>query len=129
MYDKSLVCELLEQISNAIDTILERFDVVDSSDFFIDTPEGMEKLDSICMQLIAIGESLKNIDKITDKELLRNYPQVDWKGAKGIRDIISHHYFDLDAEEIYYVCDKKIPTLKSTIEVMLKDLREMRIKN
>jgi len=124
MYDKSLVCELLEQILNATNTILERFDVVDSSDFFIDTPEGMEKLDSICMQLIAIGESLKNIDKITDKELLRNYPQVDWKGAKGIRDIISHHYFDLDAEEIYYVCDKKIPTLKSTIEVMLKDLKE-----
>jgi len=129
MYDKSLVYELLEQILNATDTILERFKVVDSSDFFIDTPEGMEKLDSICMQLIAIGESLKNIDKITNKELLKNYPQVDWKGAKGIRDIISHHYFDLDAEEIYYVCDKKIPTLKSTIEIILKDLREMRIKN
>jgi len=129
MYDKSLVYELLKQILNATDTILERFKVVDSSDFFIDTPEGMEKLDSICMQLIAIGESLKNIDKITNKELLKNYPQVDWKGAKGIRDIISHHYFDLDAEEIYYVCDKKIPTLKSTIEIILKDLREMRIKN
>ena len=34
------------------------------------------------MQLIAIGESLKNIDKITNKELLEKYPQIDWKGAK-----------------------------------------------
>jgi len=122
MYDKSLVYELLEQILNATKVVLTRFEVVDNSDFFLDTPEGMEKLDSICMQLIAIGESLKNIDKITNKELLENYPQVDWKGAKGIRDIISHHYFDLDAQEIYYVCDEKLPTLKLTIEKILQDL-------
>jgi uncharacterized protein with HEPN domain len=122
MYDKSLVSELLEQILNATKVVLTRFEIVDNSDFFLDTPEGMEKLDSICMQLIAIGESLKNIDKITNKELLKNYPQVDWKGAKGIRDIISHHYFDLDAQEIYYVCDEKLPTLQSTMEKILQDL-------
>ena len=122
MYDKSLVRELLEQILDATDTVLARFEVVDSSDFFLDSPEGMEKLDSICMKLIAIGESLKNIDKITNNELLKKYPQVDWKGAKGIRDIISHHYFDLDAQEIHYVCDEKLPTLKATIEKILQDL-------
>jgi len=122
MYDKTLVSELLEQILHATEVVLRRFEVVDSSDYFLDTSEGMEKLDSICMQLIAIGESLKNIDKITNKELLSIYPEVDWKGAKGIRDIISHHYFDLDAQEIYYVCDQKIPTLKATIEKMLQSL-------
>jgi uncharacterized protein with HEPN domain len=124
MYDKSLVAEILEQILGAINVILTRFEIVDSVDFFVDTPEGMEKLDSICMQLIAVGESLKNIDKITNKELLKNYPEVDWKGAKGIRDIISHHYFDIDAEEIYYVCDIKLPVLKSTIEKILQDLQQ-----
>jgi len=123
MYDKSLVVELLEQVLNATDVVSQRFEVVDSSDFFLDTPAGMEKLDSICMQLIAIGETLKNIDKITDKELLKEYPEVDWKAAKGIRDILSHHYFDLDAQEIYYVCDEKLPTLRSTINKMLSDLK------
>jgi uncharacterized protein with HEPN domain len=123
MYDKSLVIEILIQILNASKTVAQRFEVVDSVDYFIDTPEGQEKLDSICMQLIAIGESLKNIDKITDKKLLEKYPQVDWRGAKGIRDIISHHYFDLDAEEIYFVCDTKLDTLTETIEKILKDLR------
>jgi len=122
MYDKQLINELLEQILQATEIVLRRFEVVDSSDFFLDTPEGMEKLDAICMQLIAIGESLKNIDKITKKELLKNYPEVDWKGAKGIRDIISHHYFDLDAQEIYYVCDVKLPALKATIAKMIEDL-------
>jgi len=123
MYDRSLVIELLEQILGATKVVQTRFEVVDSSDYFIDSPEGLEKMDAICMQLIAIGESLKNIDKITDRELLKKYPQMDWKGAKGIRDIISHHYFDLDAQEIYYVCDEKLPALQSTIEKMLQDLR------
>ena len=122
MYDQTLVREILEQILNATQIVLARFEVVDSSDYFLDSPEGMEKLDAICMQLIAIGESLKNIDKITNKTLLSNYPKVDWKGAKGIRDIISHHYFDLDAQEIYYVCDQKLPTLQATIKKMLHDI-------
>lgn len=123
MYDRSLVVEILEQIANAVDVVLTRFSVVDSSDYFLDSPEGMEKLDAICMQLIAIGESLKKIDKVTNKELLSKYPEVDWKGAKGIRDIISHHYFDLDAQEIYYVCDQKLPQLKVVIDKILHDLR------
>lgn len=122
MYDKTLIRELLGQVLDATDIVLTRFEIVDNSDFFLDSPEGLEKLDSICMKLIAIGESLKNIDKITNKELLKNYPQVDWKGAKGIRDIISHHYFDLDAQEIYFVCDEKLPTLKSTVEKIIQDL-------
>jgi uncharacterized protein with HEPN domain len=63
------------------------------------------------MQLIAIRESLKNIDKITNKTLLEKYPQVDWKSVQGIRDIISHHYF---------VCDTKLDTLIKTIEKYLK---------
>ena len=122
MYDKTLIIEILEQINNAVNIVLQRFEIVEGVNFFTDTPEGVEKLDSICMQLIAIGESLKNIDKITNKTLLKNYPETDWKGAKGLRDIISHHYFDLDADEIYYVCDVKLSPLQKTIEKILQDL-------
>ena len=122
MYDKSLVIEILTQIEKAIKITLQRFEVVDSVDYFTNTPQGMEKLDSICMQLIAIGESLKNIDKITNKELLEKYPQIDWKGAKGMRDIISHHYFDIDANDIYFVCDTKLEELLETIILMKSDL-------
>ena len=122
MYDKSLVIEILIQIENAIKITLQRFEVVDSVDYFTNTPQGMEKLDSICMQLIAIGESLKNIDKITNKKLLEKYPQIDWKGAKGMRDIISHHYFDIDANDIYFVCDEKLEELLETIILMKEEL-------
>jgi uncharacterized protein with HEPN domain len=35
------------------------------------------------MMLIVIGESLKNLDKITEGTLLSQYPEVDWKKAMG----------------------------------------------
>lgn len=123
MYDKTLVLEILQQISDAIKTIEKRFEPIKNINDFTETPQGMEKLDSICMLLIAIGESLKNIDKITDKKLFLDYTEVDWKGAKGMRDIISHHYFDIDAEEIYNVCDTKLSVLFKTIQIIIVDLK------
>ena len=79
----------------------------------------MEKLDSICMQLIAIGESLKNLDKLTSKKLLSNYPEIDWQKVMGMRDIISHHYFDVDAEAIFDVCENHIDKLANAIKKII----------
>jgi uncharacterized protein with HEPN domain len=122
MFEKSLTIEVLQQIHRATLTILERFSPVNSVNDFTDTPSGMEKLDSICMLLIAVGENLKNIDKITSGNLLSKYPQVDWKKAKGLRDIISHHYFDVDAEAIFYICDTYIDSMQQTIHQIIDDL-------
>ena len=65
MYDKELVLEVLNQIRTASQTVLDRFLPVETVSAFTDSPAGREKLDSICMLLIAIGESLKKVDKIT----------------------------------------------------------------
>ncbi|MEJ2170727.1 MAG: DUF86 domain-containing protein [Desulfobacterales bacterium] len=64
------------------------------------------------------------LDKITDDSLLPNYPQIDWKKVKGIRDIISHHYFDIDAEAIFIVCNDHIEQLAEAIKKIMKDVRE-----
>ena len=39
-----------------------------------------------------------------------------------MRDIISHQYFDIDAEEIYWVCENKMADLAETIERIIIDL-------
>jgi uncharacterized protein with HEPN domain len=124
MYDKELVKGILTQTLSAIDTVKYRFASIDSPDSFTHSPQGMEKLDSICMQLIVIGESLKNLDKITDGQLLKKYPEIDWRGAKGMRDIISHHYFDIDAEVIYDVCANKLDPLANTIRKILQSIEK-----
>ena len=122
MYDKELVLEILGQIYQAAQTILKRFEPVKTVGDFTDSPAGTEKLDSVCMLLIAIGEALNNLDKTTNKSLLPLYPQVDWKKAKGMRDIISHHYFETDADVIYDVCKNHIPELAQTINKMIREL-------
>lgn len=117
-----MVQDILKQILDALQKIQWRFAPVNSVDDFTDTPRGMERLDSICMLLIAIGEGCKKIDRLTDGRLLRNYPEVDWRGVKGLRDIISHHYFDVDAEEIFLICSERIPILNETVARILKEL-------
>ncbi len=122
MFDKDLAKEILSQILNALNTVVDRFSPVETVEDFTGSPEGMEKLDGICMQLIAIGEGLKNIDKVTNNSLLPNYPEINWKGAKAMRDIISHHYFEIDADVIFEVCQNKILPLRDTIKLMLDHL-------
>lgn len=121
MYDREMVQDILQQLLEAANKILTRFEPITSVDDFTNTIEGMEKLDAICMQIIAIGESLKKIDKITNGELLSQYPQIDWKGAKGMRDIISHHYFDIDAEEIFWVCEHQLKPLSDAVKNMIEE--------
>jgi uncharacterized protein with HEPN domain len=115
MYDKTLVKDILLQIKEGISRIQKRIEPINSPDDFLSDDDGLTKLDGICMMLIAIGESLKNLDKITNKSLFVKYSSVDWKGAKGVRDVISHHYFDLDAEVIFSICRERIPGMAETL--------------
>ena len=75
------------------------------------------------MRLIAIGEAFKNIDKLSDKKILINYPDIPWKEVKGIRDILSHHYFDLNAETIFDVCKEELTTLLDTTKQIIADIK------
>jgi uncharacterized protein with HEPN domain len=122
MYNRELVRDIIMQILEATQRIERRFTIIKSSDDFILTDDGIDRLDAICMMLIAVGEALKYLDKITEGKLLANYPEVDWKGAKGIRDIISHHYFDVDAEIVFSVCKERLPLLVTTIRKIQTDL-------
>jgi len=122
-YDKELVIDTLKQIRDALVTVKKRCSYAKSADDFCDSEEGQEKLDSICMKLIAVGESLKNIDKLTNKKLLIQYPHIKWKEIKGIRDILSHHYFDLDAVVIFDICNDEIVQLLTTIHQIIEDIQ------
>jgi uncharacterized protein with HEPN domain len=100
MYDAELVREILRQILGSAETISRRFEAITAPEDFTSSESGREKLDAICMQLIAIGESARHLDRVTEGELLSHYPQVEWKRVMGMRDVLSHHYFDIDAEAV-----------------------------
>lgn len=123
MRDLLMAYHIVELIHDSLCQIMHRMEDVHTPDDFLLSENGMMKLDSICMKLTAIGEIVKNLDKVTNKEFLINYPEIPWKHVMGIRDIIVHHYFDVDADEIFRICKEDIPDLYQTIEKMLRDLK------
>ena len=122
MYDEELLYYSLERIASTIERIINNSQAIDDSQYYVLSPAGMERLESTCMLLLAIGESIKGIDKMTRKQLLPNYPEVDWKGAMGIRDIIAHHYFDIDESIVFDVVKNKLPGMLETINKMIEEL-------
>ena len=119
---KSIALDILEDIHSAIERLEERTKRIHSVDDFLGSSEGMVLLDATCMLLIAIGESLKNLDKTTDGLLLPTYPSVPWINIKGMRDIIAHHYFDIDADQILWIVKNEVAPLKIAIEFFIKEL-------
>ena len=113
---------ILDRVYDSIEQIEKRSENYHCGDDFLMTPTGVTVLDSICMQFIAIGESLKGLDKITRGALLVNHPEIDWKHVKGLRDIIAHHYFDIDADQIWWIIEKELHSLKEAIYSMKKEI-------
>ena len=122
MCKSQIIESLLKKIFQTVERILANSETITSPSFYLLTPSGMERLESTCMLLIAIGEGVKGVDKLTDKKLLSFYPEMDWKGVMGMRDIIAHHYFDLDAEIVYDVIKHDLPKLKDVLQQIVYDL-------
>ena len=123
MCKSQIIESLLKKIFQTVESILANSETITSPSFYLLTPSGMERLESTCMLLIAIGEGVKGVDKLTDKKLLSFYPEMDWKGVMGMRDIIAHHYFDLDAEIVYDVIKHDLPKLKDVLQQIIDDLK------
>lgn len=124
MFDKELVLDSLQKIKAMLDLILERASVVDTPNDFLCSPSGMMRLDAICMNLIALGETVKGLDKLTGGQLLPNYPEIYWKGVMGMRDKISHHYFEIDSDVVFKTIQEDIPQMTTAIVKMIGDINK-----
>ena len=122
MYDLRIAEDILQKISCAIDTITERASAVKNPNDLLCSPNGMMRLDAICMNLIALGEAVKGLDKQTHGELLPQYPEMYWSGVMRMRDKIAHHYFEIDADVVFRTVQEDIPQLKKVIDKMIADM-------
>ena len=113
--DKATTAELIDFILESLRLINRRFSGIKSSDDFLDSDEGLDKLDAISMRLQSIGEALKNLDKRQKELLLQVADREYWSKIIRTREILTHHYIDIDAETIYMICDEKIEELEQKI--------------
>lgn len=122
MFDRELAFNALQQIKTLVDTIGERTKKINDIDDFLCSPSGMVLLDAVCMNLIALGEAVKNLDKVSNGELLPCYPQLQWGSIMRMRDKIAHHYFEIDAEVVLLTIKEDIPLVKTIVEKMISEI-------
>ncbi len=121
MHDRSMLLELFLEIQEGIRRIERRFSGIDTAYDFIRNDDGLDRLDAIAMMLVAIGENTQKLDKLIDPKLVEQHPNIDWAGIKGLRNILAHNYFSIDAEEIYRLCFNEIEPFKIAIEQLRND--------
>lgn len=110
---------LLVQIRTAILQLKDWNSNIISSDDYYSSPDGMKNLAASCMLIEAIGEGIKQIDKITDGRLLVNRPEIPWKDVIGIRNHIAHGYFDIDGDMVLDVVKNDLDSLLEAIDFFI----------
>lgn len=114
---------LLTPLRQALERIVRKAQPLLDNPALLEREEGQDLLDVICMQFLAVGEALKRLEKLEPGMLVASFPDIDWKGAMGFRDVIAHQYFDLDAEQVLLICHDALPGLLNAIRFLEQQAR------
>lgn len=87
------------------------------------SPEGMQRMAGNCMMIQAIGEGVRKIYKLGGESLLALRPEIPWKQVIGMRDRISHGYFDIDTDYIADIIDNDLDALLSAIDFIINEIK------
>lgn len=66
------------------------------------------RIDAVVRNLEIIGEATKMIPE----SIRGKFPSVEWKKIAGLRDILAHHYFEVDLDIIWDILQNKLPELE-----------------
>ena len=70
----------------------------------------------IVHHLQVLGEAARGISEESQKR----YHKIPWSKIIGFRNILVHHYFTINADEIWAVVEADIPHLKQELNAILE---------
>ncbi|MCD6012204.1 MAG: hypothetical protein K0Q79_2066 [Flavipsychrobacter sp.] len=74
--------------------------------------------DALIRNFEIIGEAANHVSqKVKEK-----YPDVAWNEMKGMRNFISHEYFGLQLDSVWFTAVNDVPVLKEQIQKIISDL-------
>ncbi len=106
----------LQDIIHSMDKI-ERFTRGMTDDDFEDNEL---VIDAVIRNLEIMGEAARNIPD----SIRANYPHIPWKRIVGLRNIVTHAYFNVDLTIIWQIVVVNLPETKGDIQAMLDDLSD-----
>jgi uncharacterized protein with HEPN domain len=71
----------------------------------------------ITHQLQIIGEAAARITA----DLRENHPGVPWRQITGMRNVLTHGYFDIDLDIVWSVVERDLGKLRSQIEAIVSE--------
>lgn len=100
----------LRHILDAIDLIAE-YVIIGEDRFLAET----QPQDAVIRRLEIIGEATKRLSP----ELRARHPDVDWKLATGMRDVLIHNYMGVNLFDVWETARDDAPKLKRQVEAIL----------
>ena len=68
-------------------------------------------------QLQIIGEAAARITP----DLRENHPEVPWRQIIGMRNVLTHGYFDIDLDIVWSVIERDLGKLRSQVETIVSE--------
>jgi len=101
----------LQDIAESCEKILRFTAGLSQSDLMRDE----KTYDAVIRNLEIIGEAAKHISANLRKRL----PDIQWRKAAGLRDMLAHAYFGIDNDILWDVVQNKVPPLANATRAFL----------
>ena len=75
--------------------------------------------DAVLRNLHTLAESTQRLSD----SLKARHPEIDWRRISGFRNVVVHDYLGLDIEYVWTIVEQELPSLKRTIQGMLREER------
>jgi uncharacterized protein with HEPN domain len=123
-----LAQETLLNIKKAILMLQEWNEGVQSSDEWLSSTYGMQKLAGNAMMIEVIGEEVKKVDKRLGSEFLNQRPEIPWREIMGMRNHIAHGYFDINEMYVFSIIKNDLNPLLEAVNYLINLIETLRIE-
>lgn len=101
----------LEDILSSCEKTIRYINKMTLEQFLLDE----KTYDAVLCNLEIIGEAAKQIPD----EVRILMPDIEWRKAAGLRDMLAHAYFGIDNTILWDVIENKVPELQQAVKALL----------